>query len=435
MMALTLTMLFGVVGFSVDLGQSYYRKQAAKATADAMAAAAAAWASTNTPACGTTVLCSSNSCSSLTTAGNASYVGCLYSTPNGFTDGATGQTVTINANSGSPSGSAPGVSTAFWFTANVTETEPQLFLGILGLSTAVVKAQSTAGLVSSGSGSSSCLYVLSPTAQNALQLGNNAQVSTVSCGVYVNSNNATAAMYVTGSAKLTSPVIDLVGAYKHDNNGSTSTTPVTGVSAVTDPFVNLGVPSAPANNPACGGATDPNCNYSGNYAPWVSGGYTLSPGTYPNGISLSNGNPATLAPGVYVVNGPFNIQSGPLTAPNGGVLIYLTGSSSYVSIGNGATVNLTAMSSGSYEGVLFYQDRTVSSPMESYFEGGANMTLKGSLYFPHAALEFANGTNSGGVGSVVASTLNFQGGATFNAGTQSQTGISASTTYTPYVLQ
>lgn len=439
MMAMTLTMLFGVLGFSVDLGQEYYRKQAAKATADAVALGAAAWASSHSPACGTTVLCSSNSCSSLTIAGSANYVGCLYSTPNGFTDGGSNsQTVTISANSGSPSSTAPGVTTAYWFTATVTETEPQLFMGIFGSTPAIVRAESTAGIVSTGSSSNSCIYVLSPTAPAALQVGNDAQVSTVSCGVYVNSNssvnNSNAAMYVTGSGKVTSPTIDVVGSYYQNNNGSTSTTPVTGVSAVTDPFVNLGVPTAPANNASCGSGNT-SCNYSGNYSSWVSGGYSLQPGTYPNGISLSNGNPMVLAGGVYVVEGPFSIQSGPVTC-SGPVLIYLTGSSSYVNIGNGTSVTLTAMSSGSFEGVLFYQDRTDTSPAESYFEGGANMTLNGSLYFPHAELEFANGTNSGGVGAVVASTLNFQGGATFNAGTQSQTGIGpAASTYTPYMLQ
>ena len=433
MMALTLTMLFGVVGFSVDLGQEYYRKQTAKATADAVALAAAAWASTNSPACGTTVLCSTNSCASLTTAGSANYIGCKYATPNGFTDGSGTQTVTLTANSGSPSSTAPGVTTAYWFTATVTETEPQLFLGVLGLSTAVVRAESTAGLVSSGGGTNSCIYVLSPNAPSALQAGNNAQIKTVSCGVYVNSNATPTALSVTGSAKITSPIIDVVGGVTINNGGSTSTTPVTVTTAAADPFVNLGVPSAPTNNASCG-SSNASCNYSGNYSSWVSGGYSLQPGTYPSGISLSNGNPMVLAGGVYVVEGPFSLQSGPVTA-SGPVLIYLTGSGSYVNIANGTTVTLTAMSTGSFEGVLFYQDRTDTSPQESYFEGGANMTLSGSLYFPHAALEFANGTNSGGVGAVVASTLNFQGGATFNAGTQAQTGLSAGTTYTPYVLQ
>jgi hypothetical protein len=432
MMALTLTMLFGVVGFSVDLGQEYYRKQAAKATADAVALAAAAWASTNTPACGTTVLCSSNTCSHLTTAGSANYVGCKYSTPNGFTDGSGTQIVTLSANSGSPSTTAPGVNAAYWFTATVTETEPLLFLGVLGLTSAVVRAESTAGLVSSGGGSNSCIYVLSPSASDAFQAGNNAHVSTVSCGVYVNSNNASSAMYVTGGATITSPIIDVVGGVTKNNGGTTSTTPVTGVSAVADPFASLGVPSAPANNPSCG-ATNASCNYSGNYSSWVSGGYTLSPGTYPNGISLSNGNPAVLAGGTYVLDGPFNIQSGPLTA-SGPVLIYLSGSAAYVSIANGTTVTLSALASGPFEGVLFYQDRTVLSPTASSFAGGANQNLSGSLYFPNAGLTINNGTNST-TGAVVASTVNFQGGATFNAGTQAQTGIATGTTYTPYVLQ
>jgi hypothetical protein len=94
---------------------------------------------------------------------------------------------------------------------------------------------------------------------------------------------------------------------------------------------------------------------------------------------------------------------------SGGVLIYLTGGAT-VNIASGASVTLSAQASGSYQGVLFYQDRSMASPGASTFAGGSNMGLTGSLYFPHAAVDVNNGS-SATVMAIVADTVNFQGGA------------------------
>ena len=105
-----------------------------------------------------------------------------------------------------------------------------------------------------------------------------------------------------------------------------------------------------------------------------------------------------------------------------GVMIYLTNGAT-VNIANGANVNMTAESSGSYQGILFYQDRTMSSPGTSLFTGGSAMHLTGSLYFPNSALTFDNGGNAQ-TQAIVASTVSFQGGATLNQATAtSQTGL------------
>ena len=96
----------------------------------------------------------------------------------------------------------------------------------------------------------------------------------------------------------------------------------------------------------------------------------------------------------------------------------------YVNIANGTTVTLTPQSSGSYQGVLFYQDRTMVNPTESNFAGGSNMNLTGSLCFPNSRLAIDNGNRTSTMVLVV-SRLNIEGGATINAATSvSQTGIS-----------
>jgi hypothetical protein len=416
-MVLSLTMLFGSMGLSADLGYGYYRKQAARAAADAAALAAVQWAAANTPNC-TSLSCTSGTLCHNISAGNALYVGCQYATTNGFTDNQNNRTVTMSSGAGSPS-SAPGTTSAYWVTASVTETEHPLFLGFAGSASSTVAAQSTAGLVSSSS-SLPCIYVLSPNATNAFNIGNAATVSTTSCGVYVDSN-ATPAMLVTGGATVNSNTINVVGTVTENNGGSTTSVPVTGSTAVTDPFSSL-----PSPTPS--GTCTP-----GNFTSWQPMPYTPQPGTYCNGFNLGNGMGAVMASGVYIISGgTFNIQSGPLTCAAGGVTIYLTGSAT-VNIANGSNVTLNAESTGAYQGILFYQDRSIASPGSSTFAGGANMNLNGSLYLPKAAVTINNGTNSN-TGALVVSTVNFQGGANFRAGTLAQTGLSSSS-YTPYLLQ
>jgi Putative Flp pilus-assembly TadE/G-like len=418
-MVLSLTMLFGAMGFSADLGYGYYRKQASRAAADAAALAAAEWAAANTPNC-TSLSCTSGTACHSISSGNALYVGCQYATTNGFTDNQGGRTVTMSSGSGSSS-SAPGTSSSYWVTANITETEHNLFLGFVGPASSTVAAQATAGLMASASASTPCIYVLSPTATNAFNIGNAANVTTTSCGVYVNSN-ANPGMLVTGGASVTSSTIDVVGTVAKNNGGTTSSTPVTGATAVADPFSSL---PSPTPSGTC---------TSGNFTSWQATPYTPQPGTYCNGFNLSNGMGAVMASGVYIISGgTFNIQSGPLTCAAGGVTIYLTGTAT-VNIANGSSVTLNAQGTGSYEGILFYQDRTVSSPGSSTFAGGASMNLNGSLYLPHAAVTINNGTNTN-TGALVVSTVNFQGGANFHSGTQAQTGLSSSNGYTPYLIQ
>jgi hypothetical protein len=98
-----------------------------------------------------------------------------------------------------------------------------------------------------------------------------------------------------------------------------------------------------------------------------------------------------------------------------------------VNIANGANVTLSAQSAGAYQGVLFYQDRSMASPGSSTFAGGATMNLTGSLYFPHATLNVNNGSSTSGTTmAIVADMINFQGGAHMLADAGgTKTGLSA----------
>jgi hypothetical protein len=340
-------------------------------------------------------------------------------------NGLSGQTVTVQANTTSAVPTVSGPSVEYWVTVRVYHKGNGFFGGIVPSTTnsLTVSARSSAAAMSSSSGAGGCVYILDPRASQSFLAGNDAQIN-LNCGLYVNSsantNNSSAAMYVTGSAFVQATTIQVVGSYYADNAGHASPAPSTGATAAADPFASLPSPT-PAGT----------CS-SGNFTAWQSSQYTPAPGTY-CGFTLGNGMNAQLSAGTYIINGgTFSVQGGSTLTATGGVLIYLTGGAT-VNIANGATVTLSAQSSGSYQGVLFYQDRTMSSPGASTLAGGANMTFTGSLYFPHALLNINNGTNTA-VMAVVADEVNFQGGAHFLADTNgAKTGITAA--YGLYLLE
>jgi hypothetical protein len=107
----------------------------------------------------------------------------------------------------------------------------------------------------------------------------------------------------------------------------------------------------------------------------------------------------TFDPGVYYIDaGSFNIGS-QANVSGSGVTFILTSSTAAtnpssvatMNINGGATLNLTAPNSGTYSGVLFYQDRSASGNTTNLLNGNSSSVIQGAIYFPAQTLEF-NGT-------------------------------------------
>jgi len=420
MATLSCLLMFGLLSLGVDLGWGYYRREVAQTAADAAAAAIIKAAMTSSPssqACGSNnVWCGSpaGTVTSCPTTAPVSPVtsfdyGCMLAAANGYTPNGTSRSVTIQANTTSPAPTVPGTTVSYWAVVRISETATPFFGAPSNGSPLTSSAMSTGAVTSSGSSTTNpCLYLLAPSG-TSFTLGNGAHVTTSSCGVYVNSNSSSA-MSVTGGATLTSTMVNVVGGVSVTNGGSISSTPHTGVSTVADPFLSLPSPTVPGS-----------CS-SGNFTNWQATPYTPAAGCY-SGMSVGNGMTANLGAGTFIINGgTFSVQGGS-TLTGTGVMIYLTNGAT-VNIANGANVTMSAESSGSYQGVLFYQDRTMTSPGSSTFAGGSSMHLTGSLYLPNALLNINNGANAQ-TEAIIAGSVNFQGGATLNQATsQSQTGLS-----------
>jgi Flp pilus assembly protein TadG len=410
MFTLGLTTMFGVVGMVSDAGYAYYRKQVAQAAAQsaAMAAVKAAYStSAGNFQCGSNhVECytSEYTCpSSIAVSGGNSniLIGCQYAQTNGYTSGSK-QKVTFT----SGTGSASGVYATYWATVKVSETVPFLFSIVNGGTQTTLTARSTVGYIPATSGG--CVYVIAPTGASLTMNGNTSL--TTGCGVWDNSTDANAinlagantSIVATGGA-----AVKIVGGYSC-YGGTTSCitpTPTTGAASSGDPLLGLDAPADTTCN------TPPTLGHSAYSISNPTGGTV----TYCGAFSVGNNEEADFPAGTYIfkagggnscglsVSGQGTIKS------TGGVTFYFEGTCS-VSISGGATVQLSAPTSGDYAGVLMFQDRTDTTTAS--LTGGATQIMNGIVYFPNALLHYAGGsssTNASQSATVIAYNLSIDG--------------------------
>jgi hypothetical protein len=130
-----------------------------------------------------------------------------------------------------------------------------------------------------------------------------------------------------------------------------------------------------------------------------------------------------LTSGIYVINGgELHFESGANNASNkggNGVFFYLVGNASLV-IDNGANVNLTASTSGTYAGILVYQVASDTNALS--VQGGSNTSFNGAIYAPGAAVTLGNGSGSTIDANIAAKSLTMNGGGTLNSSATSGLG-------------
>ena len=405
-------LLIGVLGFALDGGQMYAQRQMAQAAADAAAQAGIMSIMRGTNATSTyTFGTGATPIASYTCTTTDGRTPCVYARNNGF--GTASDTVTLSYPS-SVTGVTLASVTVPAFEVTVQRTLHTGFVQFLkGAATTTITAKAISGIV--GAVSPDSIIVLgSGTAFTA----NNGVSVTVGGAIAINSASNPPAN-LSGGATVTASAIDVVSTTASSsyisNGATTNPTPVTGVAAIADPLASLP------------GLTPGTCLYATNYSP--PSNTTLAPGTYCGGITVSNGvTGVTFGAGNYIINGGGLSFGGGITTSGSGVMFYLTGTNANyasVTIANGTTVTLSAPTSGTYQGILFYQNRSITSASNADFAGGAVMNLTGTLYFPTTDVSYSNGTSgSGSTTAIIANQVSFSGGARINYdSTGSKTGL------------
>jgi len=356
--------LLGFVGFAADMGMLLRAKLIMQTAADAAAIAGAA---------------ELNYKGTLDQwGGSVSAAAKAAATQNGVTDGVKGATVTVNNPPAGGSHTGSG-----YVEVIASQSQPTIFMQLFQSGKPTVAARAVAGLPSSHA----CLYTLKASGTGILANGS-LTISLPGCAIYDNSADSTQAMLLNGSGSLTAKSIGVVGHVLKNGGFATTPTPVTGIAPVTDPLSYL----SPPNSGTC--SANPNINGSGTY--------NLNAGCY-NGLTINGSATVNLNAGTYYINGALTFN-GSGTISGTGVMFYTTGASVF----NGSqTLNLAAPTSGTYNGILFFQSRSVGTSV--IFNGSNSSSLKGILYYPAAQLTMNGSSSTNLYTSIVASSCLFNG--------------------------
>lgn len=359
--ALTLPIVVGAAGFGVETSYWYYSSLKLQATADAAAYAGAL--------------------EQISGSDKPTIVAAA--TQSAATNGLGSGTIVVNT----PPASGPNTAKKA-VEVIVGQQLDRIFTSIFTQGKVPEQARAVALIINA---SKACVLALDASASQAALFSGNTSVKITGCSVMANSI-ASDAIKLQGSAGLQADCLISGGGVSLSNPVTTiCAAPITQALPAADPFADLPTPAA--SNPC----------QNDNKA-------TLSPGTYCSGMTLK-GN-VTLSPGVYVVQGDLKVNANAAVIGSG-VTIFMSGSST-VSLNGNASVKLSAPTSGTYSGVLFYGDRTGSSA-SSTFNGTTDSLLTGAIYFPRQQVNYlGNFSGNSGCTQVVANTIQWSGSTTIN---------------------
>jgi len=335
LIAVSLAVLLGFAGLAVDVGYLEYQQQQQQTATDAAALG------------GAQSLARSN-CSSGTAAESAA---AMDATNNGYSTGGNVFVTPISPPSSGPyAGNACAVSVQIQ-TLHVANFFSKLF----GYPTGMTEStQATADASAMGG---ACIYLLSSSSWSSF---NNPTVNSPGCAIAINYS----ADFDGGT--IAAPSIGYVSPPNYGGTTFTLATPAA-MLPVADPCPEIpGCEYLTANPPSTSGCSGYNDN---------GGNQTLQPGCY-SYMNLDPPGTVTMAPGLYIINGPINDNG--VNLQGSGVTIYITSNGSGPNFDN-KTVNLSPPTSGNYTGVLLYQ---VSGNSSSINFNDPSATLSGLLYAP-----------------------------------------------------
>lgn len=266
----------------------------------------------------------------------------------------------------------------------LTYAEPLPFSGMFLKSAPEISAEAVAESVSA---QENCVIALD-SSDTALNIAGSSSID-MSCGLASNSN-----LDATSSDVINATSLSAVGTVNTGGSVTSDTEINSGVASQSDPIAGK-IPAI---------SVPPSCDsYFTNKSNRVQ---TISPGCYA-GITVRG--TLTFSPGIYYLDsGSFSVGAG-ATVKGAGVTIILTNSntSSSAKIGefsaNGnSIVNLSAPTSGSYEGILIYQDERATLKDDLFLNGTSGTdtgggplrsSYEGAIYAPSSKATFSGNSS------------------------------------------
>jgi Flp pilus assembly protein TadG len=380
LVAVAMAVILGLAGIVVDVGQLHYTQSRLQAAADAAAVSGAL----EIAYCGGTSNCALLQAAAQKALAENGLAGSTLVTQCATGTG-SGLTLTVN-NGPCNSASDPNYGNTNYVEALVSEPQPTYFIRILGITSTTLTARAEATI-------GNLPFCVDTLGSSGTTFQNNGGTLTASCGILVNSTGSHA--FVSNGGTVTASAIDVSGG-DQITGGSVTPTPITNSPGLPDPL--SWVPT-----PTIGG-----CTYSAAYVVNTTGSVTLNPGNYCGGIIVNSGA-ATFSPGLYTLGGSGLLVNGGSMSGNGTTFYFQAGSAVF----NGtSSINLVAPTTGTYAGILFFQNSSDASA--ATINGGAGSVFQGALYFPHAPVQL-NGGNVAAYTIVVSQSVQMNG-SSFNIG-------------------
>jgi Flp pilus assembly protein TadG len=342
--ALAMSSLLGFVGLATDVGMLFRTRRNIQIAADAAAVAGAVDYLYN---------------GTVTSAKSAAKAA---SSSNGFTDGTSGATVTVNI----PPASGPNAGNAAFVEAIVSYPRKTMFMSMFGFRKMTIKTRAVAGTPTYGQ---ACIWLMA-TSGTALKLQGSYDIEAPSCGIYVNSPSSSA-LSITGSGGTVNALfLDVVGN-STSNHATTPTAPTLNAAPRKSPWGNLAGPTEA--NGACSTIDKTTTTITGDVsgtAPGLNGAIC-----YQKAVTL---NGTTFGPGTYMFENGVTI-SGTVTVNRGTIDVY----GGTFNQPSNTLVNISAPTSGTYNGIAIMQPSNNTNQLQVQF-GSNNQTLDGYIYAPGA---------------------------------------------------
>lgn len=241
----------------------------------------------------------------------------------------------------------------------------------------LIEVSATAGGVQVGE---YCVVSLESTNATGITAGGNTNVD-FGCGMITNSVSMDAAIAFGSSVVKATPVAAVGGLDSTDNWGAgTSLLPFT--VAQPDPYGDINPPPIPTGcvNETVGSQE------TRIISPKQTNGIT--PTCFNN---LNIRGTVTFQPGVYVITGDMNVNSGASVSCTACTFVLTDNPASgtgKIDINGGAKMNLTAPPKGQdFAGILFYQNRGAPDSV-SKINGNSNSSYQGAFYFPNSQVDY-----------------------------------------------
>jgi hypothetical protein len=385
LVVLCLIPITGVVAIVVDGGLLMSERRHVQRAADSAALAAATDLFTNAKTNSGTDPNGTGKQSALTTA-----------KANGVANDGTTSTVTVNI----PPKSGTFMGQNGYAEVLITYNQSRLFSRLWGSDNIQVTARSVAR--GTYQAASPGILILDQTDNNTLDVTSSGNVTVTGGGcIDVNSKSANGGATCTSTGNIVADTINLSdGTYNHSSSGTLVGTVNYNQPPTPDPLASLPEPSQPSLPSLSSSVlTLLGSNYSTNNGVNDSGnkGSTIDlyPGYYA-GIKVSGNDQIVLhdnvdgSPGIYYIGsqGLSISNAGGITGSN--VMIYSAGTGNISLTGSGS-MSLSPPTSGTYQGITLFQERTSNKQIS--ITGQGNMTMTGTFY---AAAAKATITGQGG---------------------------------------